>query len=103
MNIDEVMKVGEKLGMTPGQTRALFKKLDRNGDGEIQMKEIPKSSLGAFLFFNFVISPALLLAVCFVLGAILAAVEGWETLDGFYFVAQVSERHRTAQPELPSM
>lgn len=46
-----------------------------------------RSSLQAFLWFNFVLSPALILLICILLGAILAAVEGWSFANGFFYVA----------------
>lgn len=46
-----------------------------------------RSSLHAFLWFNFLISPFLIVVVCLTLGGLLALVEGWGFADGFYYVA----------------
>jgi hypothetical protein len=41
----------------------------------------------SFLVFNFMIAPLCLFIICIILGGILAAVEGWSFLNGFYFIA----------------
>ena len=52
---------------------------DRSG-----RRRVPISS---FLIFNFLVAPVLVLLICVVLGALLAACEGWPFKDGYYLVA----------------
>ena len=46
-----------------------------------------RSNLHAFLCFNFILAPVLVLFICVVMGAILALCEGLPFEEGFYFVA----------------
>ena len=83
----EARKVGLRLGFPETQVDALISDLDQNGDGLLDMHELPrKSSVAAFLLFNFLAAPMMLLIVSVSLGALLATFEGWTFLDGFYFV-----------------
>ena len=45
------------------------------------------SSLHAFLLFNFLLAPILVLIICVILGGLLSVCEGWPFKDGFYFVS----------------
>jgi len=87
MPIAEAKKVGLRLGFSEAQVGVLIRDLDKDANGQITKHELPrKSSIKAFLLFNFVAAPIMLFIVCIVLGALLAAIEGWSFLDGFYFV-----------------
>jgi hypothetical protein len=50
-------------------------------------KIVYKSSIGSFLAFNFIVAPICLFTICIALGGLLALVEGWRLVDGFYFIA----------------
>ena len=45
--------------------------------------------LGAFVAFVIIIVPVLVIAVSFFFGVILAEVEGWKVMDGFYYVTSM--------------
>ena len=44
---------------------------------------------GSFIFFVLVVVPVLVIAVSFFFGLILAEVEGWKVMDGFYYVTSM--------------
>lgn len=44
---------------------------------------------GSFMFFVIVVVPVLVIAVSFFFGLILAEVEGWKVMDGFYYVTSM--------------
>ena len=44
---------------------------------------------GSFIFFVIVVVPVLVIAVSFFFGLILAEVEGWKVMDGFYYVTSM--------------
>ena len=46
-------------------------------------------NLGIFFLFVFVIVPVIVLAVAFIFGLILAEVEGWGIIDGFYYITSM--------------
>ena len=46
-------------------------------------------NLGIFFLFVFVIVPIIVLAVAFIFGLILAEVEGWGIIDGFYYITSM--------------
>jgi len=83
----EAKKVGLRLGFSETQVDALLNDLDQDGNGYLDRLELPrKSSVSAFLLFNFLAAPIMLFTVFIALGALLAVIEGWTFLDGFYFV-----------------
>ena len=46
-------------------------------------------NLGIFFLFVFVVVPVIVLAVAFIFGLILAEVEGWSIIDGFYYITSM--------------
>lgn len=46
-------------------------------------------NLGIFLFFVFIVVPVIVLAISFIFGLILAEVEGWDIVDGFYYITSM--------------
>ena len=46
-------------------------------------------NLGIFLFFVFIVVPVIVLAISFIFGLILAEVEGWDIMDGFYYITSM--------------
>ena len=46
-------------------------------------------NLGIFFLFVFVVVPVIVLAVAFIFGLILAEVEGWDIVDGFYYITSM--------------
>jgi len=46
-------------------------------------------NLGIFLFFVFIVVPVIVLAISFIFGLILAEVEGWDIIDGFYYITSM--------------
>ena len=75
------------MGLREDLTADLFRELDRDKDGFLSSAELRKSSLASFLLFNIILAPGYLLLTCLCLGAILADIEGWTILQGFYYVA----------------
>ena len=84
---EAIAAIVKGLGMSEIQARRVFDSLDLNKDGRISRSEARKSTVFSFIVFNFLVAPSMVFIVCMVLGFVLALAEGWEPLQGFYFVA----------------